>query len=92
MLAGESFEFPVVPLGQIRIDFTSRGKAREFAGAVGALKWAGEYVGNLQGREPHAEPEGVSFADFCQAQVRQACVLAGFGPGRFAMTHQIDGG
>ena len=82
----------IIPFGEIGIDLGGIAEAGELGGPPRALRRAGQYLNEVRSAQPLAEGAGLPFAVFGQRQVGAAGMLAGEGPGGFAVPRQIDDG
>src|SRR5262245_13593467 len=80
----------VVPLDQIRINFSHSPEAGQLAGPGRALQGTGIYPGELQAAQSFPELTGVAFAALGQWQVGQPRMLAREAPGRLTVPGQIN--
>src|SRR5262245_30851267 len=80
----------IVPLDQILVDFSGCSKARQLAGALGALERTGKHLGKTQSTQPFLKSARVALAAFCQRQVGESRVLARERPRGFPVPCQVN--
>ena len=83
-----AFVLAIIPLYQVRIDFSERAESRQLTGSLGALERTGEHLHKDQALQSGPQTSRVLFPAFRERNVSSAGVLSRDAPGRFSVPGQ----
>lgn len=92
IVRGPAFVIAIIPFRQVGLDHCDFAQPGEAAGLAGPLQRTGEYVSECNGGQPRRQFSGLSRTRLRQRQICRARVLTGQGPGRLAMTDEMQSG